>query len=807
VFDYFADQIYDRLTQAQQRILLASSFLPSMSRPAVELVTRDAAAWPFLEQLYRRRLFVDVRQARSPELQFHALFLAFLRDRALSTLDNQACAALRRLAGDTLLGQQEIEAAFAAYAAAGAVRQARDLALNHCAQLISRGRWKTAVEWIESLPSDLVSTDRWLQYWLGRARLAVTPIAGRQHLEASYRLARSSSDDQCALLAAAGVVDSHILAHTDFRPLDAWVDFILAALTRDVAFPSADAEVKVRCALLIALSYRRPDDPGLDAIAGRVFDLLPGITDANLRLGATANLVGWGSTTGPIEVARRALPHLRAALGATGVTAMNAAWGWFLISWYHCLLREHRESRAAIEMVEEIARSEDLPTARKVGPIISTWLEMHANNLAAARSEADRLEAVINPAHLYDTASVAGIRAWLAVLHNEPETALVHARAAVEVFDRTSSLMHQVNHRLPGIWARILQRDFADARARVDEMRRFANRTRSNWQEMELRATEAWIALEQHDRRAAQRHLESMMRLTRERNLDHVFGRNLHPWMPALCAAALEAGVEVEYVRTQVRRWGWPPPRSRPQHWPWPVRIHTLGTFGVYLDDRPLTFARKMPRKPIALLKTLVAFGPQKVPVQRVVDSLWPDEDGDAACKAFEAALHRLRHLLEAPGVIEVSDNRISLNPRIVWTDKEAFEAAVDGLDDERAIARALDLCQGPFLPGDLEFAWSAPCRERLRARCLRAIEHMGKNREASGAYQEAVDCYRRGIEVDEMHEVFYQGLMRAYAAMQRPVDAIRTYRSLEWILRSNLGVKPSPSTRRLALAMGAALP
>jgi DNA-binding SARP family transcriptional activator len=792
------------LTPAQQRILLASSFLPSMAKRAVDLITGEAAAWPLLEGLYRRRWFVEARQARSPEFQFHGLFLAFLRDRARRNLDHRLCQELHRLAGDALVIQQDLDAAFAAYISAGAVQHARNVILDHAARLISLGRWKTAVERIGSLPPDLVSADCWLQYWLGRARMAVSPIEGRRHLETCYRLALSRSDGLCALLSAAGVVESHILAYTDLRPLDDWIDIIVAGLNRDVAFPSTDAEIKVRSALVIALSYRRPDDPGLDACAARVFELLPAVTDVNLRLSATAHLVGWGATTGPIEVAKRAVSMLRTAVGAPGVTAMNAAWGWFLIAWYHCLLREHRESRAAVEMVEELAASENLPTARKFGPIIRTWLEMHANNLPAARAAAERLEALINPAHLYDAASVAGIRAWLAVLHNEPDSASVHARAAVDVFDRFGSLMHQVNHRLPGIWARILQRDFTDARARVNEMRGLARRTRSHWQEMELRATEAWIALEQQDQAGCRRHLEAMMQLARERSMGHVFARNLHPWMPALCAAALEAGIEVEYVRAQVRRWGWTPPRSRPQQWPWRVRVHTLGTFSVCVDDQPLTFARKMPRKPMAVLKALVAFGPRDVPLQRIVDSLWPDEDGDAAYKAFEAALHRLRHLLRAPDVIEVSDSRISFNERIVWTDKDAFEAAAGDLNDEHAIAGALDLYRGPFLPGDLDANWSAPCRERLRAGCLRALERLGEQREALGVHQQAIDCYQRGIEIDDMHEPFYQGLMRAYATLHRPVDAIRIYQRLERVLAQNLGIKPSSSTRRLAQAIQA---
>jgi two-component SAPR family response regulator len=41
----------------------------------------------------------------------------------------------------------------------------------------------------------------------------------------------------------------------------------------------------------------------------------------------------------------------------------------------------------------------------------------------------------------------------------------------------------------------------------------------------------------------------------------------------------------------------------------------------------------------------------------------------------------------------------------------------------------------------------------------------MGRQMEAGGNWDQALACYRRGIDADELAEEFYQGMMRCHAA------------------------------------------
>ena len=65
------------------------------------------------------------------------------------------------------------------------------------------------------------------------------------------------------------------------------------------------------------------------------------------------------------------------------------------------------------------------------------------------------------------------------------------------------------------------------------------------------------------------------------------------------------------------------------EEWPYPIKIYTLGRFEIIRDDEPLHFSGKEQKKPLELLKALIAFGGRDVPEERLTDALWPDADGD----------------------------------------------------------------------------------------------------------------------------------------------------------------------------------
>ena len=77
----------------------------------------------------------------------------------------------------------------------------------------------------------------------------------------------------------------------------------------------------------------------------------------------------------------------------------------------------------------------------------------------------------------------------------------------------------------------------------------------------------------------------------------------------------------------------------------WPVKIFTLGRFEVYRANEPLHCSGKVQRRPLSLLKAILAFGGQQVGEARLIDVLWPEAQGDVARFCLNSTVHRLRRL------------------------------------------------------------------------------------------------------------------------------------------------------------------
>jgi DNA-binding SARP family transcriptional activator len=242
--------------------------------------------------------------------------------------------------------------------------------------------------------------------------------------------------------------------------------------------------------------------------------------------------------------------------------------------------------------------------------------------------------------------------------------------------------------------------------------------------------------------------------------------------------------------------------------WPWPIRVYTLGRFAVECGGEPLRFPGKTQRRPLELLRALIAFGGRDVSETQLVDALWPDAEGDAAHRALATTLHRLRKLLGHDGALELREGRLSLNPYVCWVDVWACETLLAGAEQlgqegeqggpaVQRIERGLALYEGSFLVGE-QAPWVLPTRERLRTRFLQAIAAVGRHWERDEGWERAIVAYQEGLEVDDLAERLYYQMMCCYQRLGRHGDAARVYRRCRQALGSVLGVEPSAETEQL---------
>lgn len=282
------------------------------------------------------------------------------------------------------------------------------------------------------------------------------------------------------------------------------------------------------------------------------------------------------------------------------------------------------------------------------------------------------------------------------------------------------------------------------------------------------------------------------------------YGQSVRPLLAGLCSVALTRAIEPVIVRDLIKRRKLAPPAHAPTNWPWPVKIESLSGFNVYSWDEPLVLDGKSQKKPMEVLKVLVArsdpLKPNKgVDVEEIINELWPRAEAKDPKGSFDVNVHRLRKLLKVEEAIVISEGRLRLNRDFVWCDVFVFESmAIQALRDEKAeIAATLALYKGPLF-GKEKMPWAFSTRERIAVRFTLLVQRQGEVLESAGAYQEAVDAYERGIAQDNLVEPFYRGLMRCHLARGEPAEALRAYRRCREILSIVLGLRPAPETDAL---------
>jgi DNA-binding SARP family transcriptional activator len=166
------------------------------------------------------------------------------------------------------------------------------------------------------------------------------------------------------------------------------------------------------------------------------------------------------------------------------------------------------------------------------------------------------------------------------------------------------------------------------------------------------------------------------------------------------------------------------------------VRIETLGGFSVRVAGGALPLGRKLPRRPLDLLKYLAVHAGRQLPEGEVTGALWPDREPLAAARSLAVTLHRLRRLLGIPEAIVRRGGWIGVDPGSVWCDAPTFERLLDdaarcGERRRRTAltAAALELYRGDFLAGETRAPWVVPIRARLHERHVAACRSRIRNR------------------------------------------------------------------------------
>ncbi len=817
VFEYLAREVLKQLDPETQGFLLKTAFCPSMTAAMAEQLTGVAAAQQILARLHRSRYFTECRQGAESVYQYHPLFREFLRATAARTLSLASRAAVARESARLLEQTGRVEEAVTIFHEARQHDEVARVILAQAPAFLAQGRARVVEDWIRRLPVEQVEHDPWLLFWLGNSRMPFDPNESATIFERAFHRFTATRETAGALLTLSLVIQTITLSCSEnIQRMEHWLDRLPSLDADHVAAEAPALQARLAFANILGLFWRRIHDPEARAWLTRAASLLEQIEGLENQTMMAWYLVSFRLWLGDLVEAEEVVTRLRHLVASRPVSPLAKA---------TCLAVEAQYGWLAGDPATGLrAAREGLALAEEHGLFLAAallWPQACYNAIALSdRESAEQclkdMQPVVEPMPSAFGTQYHFMAGWLEALRGEYQQALQRIDRCLKIVIGEHIFFIEVLWRLAAahVLHELRRPDEADTHlTRAEEITKAAGSVLHEFQCRLIRARWAFDAGREPEGLDV---LREAMAIGRTKRLV-----NFSWWCPEvmarLCAKALEAGIEPDYVTFLIGRRKLSPPASASEAWPWPVKVKTLGRFAVEIDGQPVAGSRKAPRRLFAVLKALIAGSKQETPAASVTDALWPDSEGDAAYRSLVYSLSRLRRLLKQDAAVALTGGLVRLDPSVVWTDVAAFERLAQqaneaehkgcGPEAQQLTERARLYYQGPFLPDDVDEPWTQPARERLRTMWMRLVQRQHERWARQKEWDRLRESAERAIHVDPSVEACYQDLILALVRQGRHEAAHQAYRRCRLALAGFHGREPLPDTTALLRDMPSSRP
>ena len=802
LLDYFDSEVFVKNDVSIQEFLLKTAFMQQFTPQMASQLTGIAAAGSILAELNSRHFFTEQNSGPSLTYKYHPLFRDFLLHRAHGVFPQSDITAIQQHSAAILEAQGQIEQALELCLAARSWGDFCRLLQRIALQMITHGRSATLDAWISEVPDDIIAETPWLLYWLGVCRFNEQGLEARRLYERALALFRADETVDGIYLACSGIVNTYRYTMENWRELEKWIALLDEIMLTYPAFPSPQIELRVSISMYTALVLLQTDHQRIKEWRERLDALLENNKNPFLHVQAVYAMLMhefWSGNYGRMRLLFESIgPHMAQAdippLAVVMVKDMETFYYWIT---------------AQLELCRQAA-SEGLETGRSSGiNFLSSRMmicRLQAGMIDDEEALSDKYSAEFKSCQPQggnlNLINYYFCCVMLALLKNDTVRAVSCIDAAEAMVLKIGSFFHESLWQLGKSRVLFAQKKNAEALLHAGNALALSLRINSRNIEFISRLTIASIYLSQNDSDNGLPMLRQALAIGREYDFEYSMWWDSRMIAP-LCVKALESGIEVEYVQWLVRR-----RRLKPEkiplscdNWPWPVQVNALGDFRILVDGIPLKDTGKMQKKPIDMLKALIALGGMEKNVGQITDLLWPEAEGDTAKNSFKVTLHRLRQLLGHEEAIQMSSGRLFMDKRFFCTDVWVFDnllnaaqmQAESGNEAEAVLLteKALSSYRGDLLETENDKPWVHPLRVRLKNKFVLNIVALGNLFQKRGNMEKALDCYMRGLELAPHDEEIFQNLLKIYLARGLRSEVIKAYQSFRLAL-AEIGLTPS---------------
>jgi LuxR family maltose regulon positive regulatory protein len=808
---YINSELFIKRTLEEQTFLVKAALPPFLTCELAVQLTGNVDAERILRTLSDEHLLTTRHDftdpAKSSVYQFHPLFREFLIQR-LAQYESADDLRLLRFRTATLLQQYgEIEAAAEILVDAQNWLALSELICKHAQHFIETGRMASLVQWIARLPTPIIEADPWLLFWQGTLLRFNDPGLAREKLKSAYSQFCQQEHAAGAYLTWATIIESFAAPWMEVADIPHWLDEMQTLRQRFIDFPTAEIEFRVTCAGLSALlgapyhSFFRECVIKAESLSHH--SLGPG--QIGVIAWPLAIYAAWSGANG--------FERIKSMLAFMKLTETEA----YANPLSYLLLCGANGYVEAVDLQPEKACKwiqQGLDFSQTSGVhLMDFTLNLIAGFAATINGDiVNGLKAVecceqLVSTNWMDFLQAQYLRSGILLMQGNYAAALTGLNELPRLLRLSSAEDISGYTVLAVAQALVMSGQTEAARKQLAVPRDLARRFPSPITGLQADLVEAYSWFLEQETEKGQAALRKAFALGRELNAMSITPFWLPELLVPLCEHALEAGIEVDYVQRLIRRRGLLPKSSAIEAWPYPIRVYTLGRFAVLNDNKPLPFSVKAQKKPLDLLKAIIAMGSQKVASSALIDTLWPESAGDDARHSLEMNISRLRKLLGSDTALLVSHAKVSLNEKLVWVDAVAFEQLARSFDKSSSTdtdsielgAKAITRYTGTFLAGEEDMPLILGVRERMRNRYLRVVASYGSLLEKNGDYQQAMHCYQRTLESEPVAEKIYQQLMHCLMMQGEYAQTLQVYTRCRQMLSIHLGVQPSAKTEAIA--------
>ncbi len=805
LFEYFAREEYNNYDEELKIILKNTSLLPQFNLSMAEALAGlpIESVEKYLNEQHKSGHFVEKRDVDGViKYQYHPLYRHFLKGMGQQGASSKEQKTIMLKAASLAIADDQIEVAASLMAGAQDWDNLITLCIEQSNNVLDKGRSGEFLWWVNKIPDEKKEQSLWLLLSQARALHMENNTKALDVYHNAFKIAQLDEDVNGIFTAWAGISLIYVTDWGDLHRIDRHLEIFDQYKSRYAECSQNAIKVFSICALWWCVNWRTPDNFDFEQLEKNSVAMLQENKNPSRRLQLCSALM-W-------HYSLRGKSHYAEYVEAVAVQdVLHQSIDPFVLwnanntkNLYFAIAGKLDDVDAATAESKRFASRWSFPKGG-LAQFEIAYSHLLAGDADSAKASMENIRAE-NLEKTLEKAVYQVCQGWYLCEVEEYEKAISVLESAKKDCEQTGYVLglHICNYLQ--VFAHADPPDTETPDFFLNQLKTIQQYTFSKHLELKVLLAEAWLSLKNNDVNCtANEKVRLALVFARENGIINYFGK-LSSMLSTIYSYALSEKIEIEYVLKLIAIQKIKPDnfgRVLPD-WPWSVRVSTLGEFSIIVNNRVLDLSRQSAR-PLQLLKFLISRARTPIPVPELIESLWPELDGEKGANNYKVTLSRLRKLIGKESVIQ-SDNKLFLSRSHCWIDAWVVQGFVKRTETEEfwlneqlnRSHRLLELCQGAFLPNDSDY-WLVSYRDDIHKDYLSLLRSVAEGFVENGKFSEAIELGHKGLSIDDTSEPIYSAMMTAYNKLNQQDAVKKIYQQYQQILQSRYSIEPSSNMKQ----------